>query len=175
MKKALIVVVILLVSAAGLIALQPPDFCIAKTATISAPAEILFAQINDFHQWEAWSPWAKLDPHAKNSFEGPGSGEGAIFRWAGNQEVGEGSMTILESRSPTLIKIRLEFLKPFAAVHTTEFTLVPQGNRTTITWTMYGKNNFVGKAMNLIMNCDKMVGEMYEKGFANMKSIVEKS
>ncbi len=175
MKKVFIVIAILLVALAGFIALQPSDFCIARTTTFSAPAEAVFAQINDFHQWETWSPWAKLDPNAKNSFEGPISGEGSSFRWAGNKEVGEGSMTILESRSPTFIKIKLEFLKPFAAVNTSEFTLVPQGNSTTVTWAMYGKNNFVSKAMSLIMNCDKMVGGMFEKGFANMKSIVEKS
>lgn len=175
MKKILIVIAILVIGLAGFIALQPSDFCIARTATFSAPAEIVFSQINDFHQWEAWSPWAKLDPNAKNSFEGSSSGVGAIFRWAGNKEIGEGNMTILENRSPTFIKIKLEFIKPFVAMNITEFTLVPQGNTTTVTWAMYGKNNFIGKAMNLIMNCDKMVGEMFEKGFTNMKSIVEKN
>jgi hypothetical protein len=83
----------------------------------------VFAQVNDFHNWEAWSPWAKLDPAAKATFEGPHPGKGAIFRWAGNEEVGEGSMTITESRPSELIKIKLEFLKPFEATNTAEFTL----------------------------------------------------
>ena len=128
--------------------------------------------MNDFHKWSDWSPWAKLDPAAKNTFEGPASGVGATFRLAGNGDVGEGAMTITESRPAELIRIKLEFLKPFAATNTTEFTFKPAGDQTEVTWTMSGTNNFVGKAMSLIMNCDKMVGGMFEKGFANMKAVV---
>ena len=85
----------------------------------AAPPPAVFAQVNDLRQWEAWSPWAKLDPAVKNTFEGAATGTGAIFRWAGNNEVGEGRMTITESRPSDLIRMKLEFLKPFAAISTT--------------------------------------------------------
>ena len=156
-----------------IVAMQPSDFRITRTATIPAPASVVFAQVNDFHKWEAWSPWAKLDPAAKNSFEGAASGEGAIFRWAGNKEVGEGSMTLMESRPNELIQIKLEFLKPFQGTNTAEFTFKPEGNQTVVTWSMYGKNNFMSKAFGLIMNCDKMVGGQFEQGLANLKSVTE--
>jgi Polyketide cyclase / dehydrase and lipid transport len=156
-----------------IVATRPADFRITRTATMPAPPAVAFAQVNNFHKWEAWSPWAKLDPACKYSYEGPTAGTGAIFTWSGNNKVGEGRMTILESRPDDLIRIKLEFLKPFKATSTSEFTFQPQGNQTVVTWSMYGKNNFMAKAMGLIMNCDKMVGGDFEKGLASLKSIAE--
>ena len=170
---------ILILAAAAVIlfivaaAKQPTDFRITRTGTINAPASAVFPHVNDLHQWDAWSPWAKLDPNAKNSFEGPAAGVGAIMRWAGNNKVGQGSMTILESRPDEFIRFKLEFLKPMAATNTAEFTFTSENDQTTVTWCMYGKNNFMGKAMGLIMNCEKMVGGQFEKGLATLKSVVE--
>jgi len=104
-----------------------------RAATISAPAAVIFSQVNDFHKWEAWSPWAKMDPAAKNTFEGAPAGTGAIFAWAGNYKVGEGRMTLTESRPNDLIRIKLEFVRPFAATSTAEFTFRPEGNQTAVT------------------------------------------
>ena len=154
-------------------AMQPSDFRITRTGKISAPASAVFAHVNDLHQWDAWSPWAKLDPNATNSFEGPSAGVGAIMRWAGNNKVGQGSMTITESRPDEFIRFKLEFLKPMTATNTSEFTFTLENDQTTVVWSMYGKNNFMGKAMGLIMNCDKMVGTQFEQGLAALKSVVE--
>jgi hypothetical protein len=159
---------------AGYVAMQPADFRIVRAVTISGDAEDAFAQVNDFHNWEAWSPWAKLDPTAKNSFEGPSSGTGAIFKWSGNSDVGEGKMTLTESRPHEFIAIKLEFIRPFAATNDVEFTFHPASGNTIVTWSMSGKNNFIGKAMSLFMNMDKMVGGEFEKGLASMKAIVER-
>ena len=154
-------------------AMQPSDFRITRTGTITAPASAVFAQVNDLHKWDAWSPWAKLDPDAKNSFEGSASGVGAIMRWVGNNKVGQGSMTIIESRPDEFISFKLEFLKPFKATNTSEFNFSSENDQTTVTWSMYGKNNFMGKAIGLIMSCEKMVGGQFEKGLAALKSVVE--
>lgn len=173
LKKIFIGIAVILVAFVVIVALQPSDFRIARSINISAPPATVFAQVNDFHNWEAWSPWAKLDPAAKATFEGPSAGEGAIFRWVGNEEVGEGNMTITESRPSDLIRIKLEFLKPFAATNTAEFTFKPEGNRTVVTWSMFGTNNFIAKAFCLFMNMDEMVGGQFEKGLASMKSVTE--
>ncbi len=172
-KKILIAVAVIIVVFVGIVALQPADFRIERKISIDTPAEVVFAQVNDFHKWEAWSPWAKMDPHATNTFEGPPAGTGAIFRWAGNSDVGEGSMTIVESRPNDLIRIKLQFLKPFEATSTAEFTFQPQGNQTVVTWSMFGKNNFMAKAFSMFVDCDKMVGGQFEKGLAEMKSVSE--
>lgn len=171
-------IILILVASAVIIfiivaAMQPSDFRVTRTGTISAPASAVFVQVNDLQKWDAWSPWAKLDPEAKNSFEGPTSGTGAIMRWSGNNKVGQGSMTIIESRPDEFIRFRLEFLKPFAATNTAEFTFNTENDQTTVTWSMYGKSNFMNKAIGLIMNCEKMVGGQFEKGLAALKSVVE--
>ncbi len=171
--KILIALAAILVILVIVVALQPSDFRIQRSVTIAAPPSVVFAQVNDFHKWEAWSPWAKLDPVAKNTFEGPTEGVGAGFRWAGNNQVGEGAMAILDSRPGELVRIKLEFLKPFQATNTAEFTFAPEGNGTRVTWAMFGQNNFMGKAMSLVMNCDKMVGGQFEQGLASMKAVAE--
>ncbi|HEV3009571.1 MAG TPA: SRPBCC family protein [Burkholderiales bacterium] len=163
------VVVIFLV----VVALQPSDFRVERSATMRAPAPAAFAQVNDLHNWRAWSPWEKIDPALKRSYEGPQAGTGATYAWQGNNDVGEGRMTITESRPGELVRMRLEFFKPFAATNTTEFTFKPSGDTTAVTWTMTGQNNFLSKAICLFVNMDSMVGGMFEQGLAQMKTVVE--
>jgi hypothetical protein len=173
LKTFLIAIPVILIAFGIVVAMQPADFRVTRTATISAPPAAGFAQVNDFSKWQNWSPWAKLDPAAKSTFEGPPTGTGATFRWAGNNQVGEGRMTITESHPNDLVRIELEFLKPFKATNTAEFTFKPEGNQTVVSWSMFGKNNFMGKAMGLFMDCDKMLGGQFEQGLANMKSAAE--
>ena len=155
------------------VALQPPDFRIERSATMRAPAAAAFAQVNDFHNWRAWSPWEKLDPALKRSYEGPQAGAGATYAWQGNRDVGEGRMTIVESRPGELVRIKLEFFKPFAATNTAVFSFKPAGDSTAVTWTMTGQNNFLSKAMCLFVDMDRMVGGMFEQGLAQMKTVLE--
>jgi hypothetical protein len=175
-KKILLAVVALVAVFLVVVALQPADFTVTRTATIAAPATSVFPHVNNFHNWNAWSPWAKLDPAMKETYEGPDAGNGAIYSWDGNSEVGAGRMTLVESRSNELVRIKLEFLRPFASVNSTDFIFQPHADKadqTTVTWTMAGKNNFISKAFCLFMNMDKMVGGDFEKGLAQMKSLVE--
>ena len=155
------------------VAAQPTDFRITRKALISATPSTVFAQVNDLPKWQEWSPWAKLDPNAKMTYQGPSSGPGAGYTWSGNNKVGEGRMTIMESRPSELVRLRLEFLRPFKATNTAEFTFRPEGGQTAVTWTMTGQNNFMGKAFGRFVNCDKMVGGDFEKGLAQLKSIAE--
>ena len=171
--KVLIVVAVLLVVFIIIVATRPSEFQITRTATMNAPAEVVFAQVNDFQSWRAWSPWEGKDPAMKRTYEGPPAGRGAVYAWAGNKEVGEGRMTLTESRPHELIRIKLDFIKPFAATNTTEFTFKPQGEQTHVTWTMTGHNGFMAKAFCMFMDMDKMVGGDFEKGLAAMKAVAE--
>jgi hypothetical protein len=165
---ALVVVVFVVV-----VAMQPTEFSYARSATINAPPAAVFPHVNDFHNWNDWSPWAKLDPNCKYSYEGPDSGKDAKFLWSGNDEVGEGSMTIVDSKPDELVQISLDFVKPMEGHSMVDFTFVPEGDGTKVTWKMYGENNFIGRAMCLIMNMDKLMGEKFDEGLASMKSVVE--
>lgn len=175
LKKILVVLALVVVGFVVVVLLQPAEFKVERSAVIDAPAPVVFEQLNDLHKWNDWSPWSKLDPNSKVTFDGPVAGVGAGFAWAGNNEVGEGHMTITESTPNELIRMKLEFVKPFEATSTTEFTLEPQGEGTKVTWSMSGRNNFMGKAVSLFMDCDKMVGDQFEQGFDNLKSVAKKS
>jgi hypothetical protein len=176
-KKILLTVVVVLVVVVGgflgIVAMQPSKYHIERSAAMAAPPEEVFEHINNLRKWNDWSPWAKLDPHAKNTFEGPESGEGAIFRWAGNDQVGEGSLTIVESKPSEHVKLKLDFIKPMQDTATTDFRFQPSGEKTVVTWTMDGENGFVEKMFCMFMDMEGMVGGSYEEGLANIKKIVE--
>ena len=165
----LAIVAILLI----VIATRPDDFRVTRSGTFSVSPTVLFNQINNLQNWNAWSPWARLDPNAKNTFEGPKEGVGASFAWAGNAQVGEGKMTIVEGRPDEQIVMRLDFVKPFAGTNIAEFTLRPEGGQTVLTWSMHGKTNFITKGIGLFMDCEKMCGDQFEQGLANLRQIVE--
>ena len=156
-----------------IVASRPSEFTAARSAKISAPPEKIFPHVNDLHKWEAWSPWAKLDPNAKHLYEGAPSGVGAVMSWEGNCQIGVGRMAITESHPSELVRFRLDFQKPMKATNLAEFTFKPDGGQTLVTWSMSGKNNFLMKAFGLFMNCDKMIGSQFDKGLASLKSLAE--
>lgn len=166
----LVAVVALLVL---VVATRPAAFRIERSTTIAAPPDVAFAQVNDFRAWKGWSPWEKLDPDLKRTYEGPSAGVGSIYSWKGNNQVGEGRMTIQKSEKPALVVINLEFIQPFAATNTATFAFTPVAEGTQVVWTMDGKRNFMMKAFSLLMNMDKLIGGDFERGLAAMKSIAE--
>ena len=155
-----------------IIATRPATFRVARSEIIAAPPADVFPHVNDLHAFQAWNPFAR-DPNARNTFEGPSAGPGAVFRWDGNSQVGAGAMTITDSQPDRIVSVHLEFLRPFKCTNRVEFTLEPNGAGTRITWMMTGDNTFVSKAMQLFMSMDKMVGGDFEKGLSTLKSLVE--
>ena len=154
-------------------ALMPSGFRITRTAKMTALPADIFPHVNDLRKWEAWSPWDKIDPNLKRTYEGPRDGTGAVYSWEGNKDVGAGRMTITESKPAELILIRVEFFRPFAATNHAEFTFVPQGNQTVVSWSMTGNKAFIMKVFGLFMSMDKMIGGSFEQGLAQLKGIVE--
>lgn len=171
--KALIALAIIVVAFVVIVAMQPSEFRVARSATIAAPVAAVFAEVNDFRKWRTWSPYDKLDPAMKRTYGGAPAGQGAVYSWAGNGHAGEGRATIVESRPNELVRIQLDFAKPFAATSIAEFAFKPDGNRTTVEWRLAGTNNFVAKAVHLFLNMDRMVGGQFEEGLAQLKSVAE--
>ena len=108
LKKILLGLVLIVLVLVVAILLQPTEFRVVRSATMSAPPSEVFPQVNDFHNWDAWSPWAKLDPEMKVTYDGPAAGEGAAYAWVGNDEVGEGRMTVIQSKPNELVGIKLD-------------------------------------------------------------------
>lgn len=170
LKKILIVLLIAIAGVLGYAATKPDTFQVQRKAVIAAPPEKVFAMIEDFHRWNEWSPWEKLDPAMTRTFGGPDKGVGATYAWTGNSDVGEGRMEIVESTPPSTIRIELDFIKPFESNNINEFTLVPRDGGTEVTWTMQGPNLYVSKLMDTFMSMDTMIGRDFEKGLANLKA-----
>lgn len=173
LKKILIGLAVLIALFIVVVARQPSAYRVERSVSIAAPASAPFSQVNDFHNWAKWSPWEKLDPSMQRTYSANATGEGATYSWEGNKKVGSGNMSITESRPDAFLAIRLEFLKPFKAVNTTEFSFTPETGGTKVTWAMSGKKNFMSKAICLFMDMDKMVGGDFEKGLASLKTVSE--
>jgi uncharacterized protein YndB with AHSA1/START domain len=171
--KTFITVLALAVVLAGLVVAVPDDYEITRSATIDAPPAAVFANVNDFHKWDAWNPWKKLDPAAKITIEGPTTGIGAIYQWAGNDNMGEGKMTILDNKPDERIKIKLEFIKPLKEEADTVFSFKPDGNKTLVTWTMKGKHDIPTKIICVLIGVNKIVGDQFDEGLASLKKTVE--
>lgn len=152
---------------------RPDKFRVERTAGIKAPPDKIFALINDFQRWSAWSPYEKLDPAMRRTHSGTSSGRGAVYEWSGNGKAGAGRMEIVETSPPSRIIIMLDFIKPFEAHNTAEFTLVPNGDATDVTWAIYGPSHFMTKVMGLFLNMDRLIGKDFEAGLANLKAVAE--
>ncbi len=168
LKKIGIAVLVVLAALAVVITTRPGEFKIARSRNMAASPDVVYTYVSDFHKWQEWSPWEKLDPSMKKEFSGAASGTGAVYAWIGNDKVGEGRMTITESRPPESVTIRLEFLKPWTATNTTQFDFAPSGGGTKVTWSMSGHNNFVSKAFSLFMDMEKMIGPDFERGLESL-------
>src|SRR6476659_8276452 len=157
------------------VALQPSGFALERSTTMDAPPSRAFEHVNDLALWDAWSPWSKLDPNAKTTLSQPSVGKGATFAWVGNAAIGEGSLTIVESRPDERVEVEQVFVKPFAGKANFTFAFEPAESGTRLSWKMEGQNDFMGKAMCLFMDMDSMLGKDFEQGLANLKAIAESS
>jgi Polyketide cyclase / dehydrase and lipid transport len=174
LKLILIALIVLTTIVFVMAALRPNRFRISRSVVIKAPPEKIFPHINNFHAWEAWSPWEKIDPNCQRNYSGNDSGVGTIYGWSGNKDIGEGRMEITESIPSSKIVLKLDFIKPFEGHNMVEFLLEPHNDSTTVTQAMFGESKFFHKLMGLCFNMDKMVGGKYEEGLASLKAIAEK-
>lgn len=174
LKKIGLTLLVLLVALFAYAATKPDTFSVQRSTSIKAPPEKIYPLISDFHRWNAWSPYEKMDTAMKKTYTGAPSGVGAVYEWEGNSNVGKGRMEIAEA-TPSKVGIKLDFLQPFESHNRADFTLEPKADSTTIvTWSMQGQNVYIGKVMSIFVNMDQMVGRDFETGLANLKAIAER-
>jgi hypothetical protein len=166
---AVIAVIAILIMAAT----KPPVFHVERTIVIAASPQKIDPLLDDFHNWQQWSPWASLDPRMQTTYSGAPAGAGAVYEWRGDRKVGKGRMEIMAAQ-PTITSIKLDFLSPFASHNVTNFILQPQGTVTRVTWTMDGPNTYTSKLMTVFVSMDKMIGTDFDKGLANLKTAAER-
>ena len=171
------IAVILAIAIAAVLVLaatKPNTLRVQRSAGINTPPERIFPLISDFHQWLTWSPYEQKDPAMKRTYSGAERGKGAAYAWDGDKNVGSGRMEILDVSAPSKIVIKLDFFKPFEGHNTAEFTMLPQGDATNVTWLMHGPAPFMHRLMQVFMNLDNLIGKDFEVGLANLKTLTEK-
>lgn len=173
LRKILIGIAAALLLLVLVIAVQPSTFHVERSVKVATPPERAFALVNDFRAWTAWSPYEKKDPQMKRSYGGPIAGTGATYHWVGNEDIGEGRMTIVKS-TPSAISVKLEFIEPFESTAAATFTFTPLSDGTKVTWAMDGETNFIGKAFHLVLPMEKIVGGDFEQGLSALKGAAER-
>jgi Polyketide cyclase / dehydrase and lipid transport len=169
--------ILVVVAIAGILAYAatlPTSFRVARSATMTAAPDAIFPHINSLRGFKAWEPFSRKDPAIKIAYSGPESGKGAAYTWDGNGDVGQGRVEIADTAPPSRVTMKLDMVKPMEAHNTVVFTLEPKGDATTVTWAMTGDRPYIGKVLDAVLNMDRMVGGEFEKGLAELKSIVEK-
>lgn len=175
MFKIIAIVIVVLIAALLIYAATRPDTLrVQRSTNIKAPPEKIFALINDFHSWGAWSPYEKKDPAMKRTMSGAANGKGAVYEWEGDKNVGKGRMEIAESSPPSKVTLKLDFVKPFEAHNIVDFTLEPKGDSTNVTWAMHGPSPYISKIIGIFINMDSMIGKDFETGLANLKTVAER-
>ncbi len=174
MVVAIVVVIVLIGLVLAIAQSRPNEFTVQRTVRIAAPPERIYPDIVDFHRWPGWSPWERMDPAMQKTYTGAASGRGAVYEWAGNSKVGQGRMEITDATGPTSVTVKLDFMKPFETHNTARFTLVPAGESTDVTWSMFGSSPLMIKLMSVFFNMDKLVGKDFERGLATLKTLAER-
>lgn len=174
-KKIAIAVGVIVAGVLGYAATRPDTFRVERMATVKAPPEKIYPLIQDFHAWSGWSPWERVDPGMRRTYGGAPSGVGAEYAWDGDKNVGKGRMRIVEAAPPSRVVVQLDFEKPFEGHSVARFTLTPAGDGTAVTWAMQGESRFVGKLISVFMSMDRMIGDQFETGLANLKALAEKA
>lgn len=173
LKRVLLSIAVLLAVFAIFVATRPDTYRVVRKATISAPPAAVFEQVKDFHRWQAWSPWAHLDPAMQVTYAGTAGEVGSVYAWTGNDKVGAGRMTLVAAQPPARLDIRLEFLRPLASTSETSFAFAPVSGGTEATWDMVGHHNFLGKMASVFLNLDSMIGGDFERGLSQLKAVAE--
>lgn len=165
------IIVLAIVAVLGIvIAVQPSEAHLERTIVINAPASAIFPEVSNYKNFSAWSPWTKMDPEVKQTFEGVDATVGSKMNWDG-PKTGEGSQWIEEIEENKRVKSGMAFGE-FEGKFYSEFILTPEGEGTRVTWTYDGPNDGLGgKALWVIMG--SMFSSQYDQGLRDLKQLVE--
>lgn len=155
-------------------ATRPGTFHIGRTVMIDAEPSAIYPYMSDFHQGRLWVPYEHKDPEMKRTFSGARSGNGSIYEFDGNRDVGKGRLEIVEAVEPTKVVMTLDMEEPMKGHNLVEYTIQPTAGGSEVTWAMSGRCDYMGKLAGIFINVDKMLGKDFTDGLNNLKRLVEK-
>ncbi|MDI9348971.1 MAG: SRPBCC family protein [Candidatus Symbiobacter sp.] len=166
----------LLVGLAVLLVTAPSRFRVERKIVINAAADKIFPYLHDLRKTGLWVPYEKLDPNMVRNYSGPASGVGAKYEWDSKlKSAGAGTQEIIAVEENRLVRIKIQFFRPFPGINQIEYKLTPQNDGTAASWSMTGAMNIMSKIVCLFMPMDKMLGRQFAKGLASLKDLVEKN
>jgi carbon monoxide dehydrogenase subunit G len=176
--KILIGIVGVVILFVAVVATRPTAYHVERQLEIAAQPELVFGALNDLRRFAGvmvlfGSPWEEIDPGMQKRFDGPAAGVGQSVAWDSKKDVGTGTMTIEESVPGQKVRIKLEFVKPMKSTAICALSVAGTPNGSLVSWSMDGNHNFLGKAIGLFMNMDKMLGSDIEKGLARLQTVAE--
>ena len=151
---------------------KPDTFRFSRSRAIAAPPERIYPLIADMRAMNTWNPFAHTDPAMKGTYSGPPAGRGASFAFEG-RKCGTGHIAITEVVAPSRVAMRLVMTKPMRCDNAIDFTLEPRGGETVVTWSMHGSQPLMSKVMSCFIDCERMCGDQFEKGLADLKARAE--
>lgn len=172
-KKIGLGLLVVLVLFLGYVSTRQSKFYYERSGLINAPAEKIFPYLSNFKLGSQWSPYEKIDPNMKKTFTGNDGEVGSIMEFEGNSDAGSGKLEMLSIAPNQLVDIKLTMTKPIFAENLIQYKLTPEGPATRFTWSMSGDGGFMTKLMTVFIDCEKMVGDQFNAGIANLKTIVE--
>jgi effector-binding domain-containing protein len=174
LKIILYIVIALVVIVFGLSFIAPTKMHVERTIVIKAPKEVIFKNVKMFSNNKKWSPWEEKDSNIKTSIEGTDGSVGAMYKWVGNKDVGEGEQTIRKIDENRSVETDLHFIKPWES-HAVAYTnLDDTSDGVKVSWGFNGEMSRPFNIMGLFMNMDRSIGGEYEKGLAKLKALSEK-
>lgn len=178
MKIALVAVGVIVVVIATILAsaaAKPDTIDVQRSVTIKAAPAVVFALINDFHNWPRWAPQDRDNATMTRVYSGASSGTGAMSDWTSHGNAGAGRMTIVSSTPDGQVDVQVDFRTPFAAHNINHFSIQADGGDTRVTWSMHGTNVYLMKVMSVFANPDRMMGKHFMAGLSNLKAAAERS
>ena len=142
---------------------------VSRSISIQAPLATVKAMVEDFNQWNAWSPWTVLEPDCTVSVTGTANTPGHSMSWDG-EVIGAGNNTLIKTSEHTL-DYALEFLKPWKSKADVNFSFEEGDGATTVTWTMHSSMPFFLFFMVKMMK--NMIAMDYDRGLKMLKAIIE--
>jgi uncharacterized protein YndB with AHSA1/START domain len=153
-RSLLLGIALVFVAAIGWMVWQPPSFGVTTSQVtlsktdVNAPAEKLFALIEDFHNWAKWSPHEHDNPAVRRTYSGAAEGKGAIYEWDGDKDFGAGRAQIAEADAPTKLLVDLDLTRPVQGHLRVDFTLQRNGATTNIAMSTNGPDDLVKYVTN---------------------------
>ncbi|MBO6880571.1 GyrI-like domain-containing protein [Winogradskyella sp.] len=172
LKFILLFLLIAIIGFAIYIAVQPNSFEVTRTKTINAPQPVVYNEVIDFENWEAWSAWVEERPDTKITLGEQTDGVGGNYMW--EDEDGIGRMKTVDADPFSSITQEMQFEDFPKSKVVWQFEPNDKGT-TDVKWNISGEDlPFVFKMFSTLMGgMESQIGPKYERSLTMLDSVLQ--